>query len=42
MLLTHDRYRHFTKRPIGDARRHSQALLALTVWMDAATPAGTP
>jgi uncharacterized protein len=31
MLLTHDRYRHFTKRPIGDARRDSQALLALTV-----------
>jgi uncharacterized protein len=31
MLLTHDRYRQFTKRPIGDARRESQALLALTV-----------
>jgi uncharacterized protein len=31
MLLTHDRYRHFTKRPIGDARRDSQALLALSV-----------
>ena len=31
MLLTHDRYRGFTQRPIGDARRESQALLALTV-----------
>jgi uncharacterized protein len=31
MLLTHDRYSHFTKRPIGDARRESQALLALSV-----------
>ena len=31
MLLTHDRYRDFTKRPIGDARRDSQTLLALTV-----------
>ncbi len=31
MLLTHDRYGTFTKRPIGDARRESQALLALTV-----------
>jgi len=31
MLLTHDRYRDFTKRQIGDARRDSQALLALTV-----------
>src|SRR5260370_35735612 len=31
MLLTHDRYRQFTQRPIGDARRESQALLALTV-----------
>jgi predicted lactoylglutathione lyase len=31
MLMTHDRYRNFTKRPIGDARRDSQALLALTV-----------
>ena len=31
MLLTHDHYRNFTKRPIGDARRESQALLALTV-----------
>ena len=31
MLLTHDRYRGFTKRPIGDARRESQALLALSV-----------
>ena len=31
MLLTHERYRQFTQRPIGDARRESQALLALTV-----------
>jgi predicted lactoylglutathione lyase len=31
MLLTHERYRRFTTRPIGDARRESQALLALTV-----------
>jgi uncharacterized protein len=31
MLLTHEHYGQFTKRPIGDARRESQALLALTV-----------
>jgi predicted lactoylglutathione lyase len=31
MLLTHDHYRQFTRRPIGDARRESQALLALSV-----------
>ena len=31
MLLTHEHYRGFTKRPIGDARRDSQALLALSV-----------
>lgn len=31
MLMTHERYRTFTKRPIGDARRDSQALLALSV-----------
>jgi predicted lactoylglutathione lyase len=31
MLLTHDHYGEFTKRPIGDARRQSQALLALSV-----------
>src|SRR5215470_1535426 len=31
MLLTHDHYRQFTQRPIGDARRESQALLALSV-----------
>jgi predicted lactoylglutathione lyase len=31
MLLTHEHYRDFTKRPIGDARRDSQALLALSV-----------
>jgi predicted lactoylglutathione lyase len=30
MLLTHERYRQFTKRPIGDARRESQALIALS------------
>ena len=29
MLLTHEHYRQFTKRPIGDARRESQALIAL-------------
>jgi hypothetical protein len=31
MLLTHDHYRGFTQRPIGDARRESHALLALSV-----------
>jgi len=31
MLLTHDHYRQFTQRPIGDARRESQVLLALSV-----------
>jgi hypothetical protein len=31
MLLTYDHYRQFTQRPIGDARRESQALIALTV-----------
>jgi predicted lactoylglutathione lyase len=31
MLLTHDHYRQFTKRLIGDARRESQALIALSV-----------
>jgi predicted lactoylglutathione lyase len=31
MLLTHDHYRRFTSRPIGDARRESQTLLALSV-----------
>ncbi|GLS22638.1 glyoxalase [Labrys miyagiensis] len=31
MLLTHERYGQFTQRPIGDARRESQALLALTI-----------
>ena len=31
MLLTHDHYRDFTKRQIGDARRDSQALFALSV-----------
>jgi hypothetical protein len=31
MLLTHEHYRRFTQRPIGNARRESQALLALSV-----------
>ncbi len=31
MLLTHDHYKQFTKRPIGDARRDSQAMIALSV-----------
>jgi hypothetical protein len=31
MLLTHDHYRQFTQRPIGDARRESQALIALSI-----------
>ncbi|MDZ5452663.1 MULTISPECIES: VOC family protein [Labrys] len=31
MLLTHERYGQFTKRPIGDARQWSQALIALNV-----------
>ncbi len=31
MLLTHSHYRQFTQRPIGDARRESHALLALSV-----------
>ena len=31
MLMTHARYRTFTQRPIGDARRESQALIALSV-----------
>ena len=31
MVMTHERYRQFTKRPIGDARRESYALLALSV-----------
>lgn len=39
MLLTHDHYREFTKRPIGDARRDSQALLALSVDTRAAVDA---
>jgi hypothetical protein len=30
MLLTHEHYRQFTQRPIGDARRESQAMIALT------------
>jgi uncharacterized protein len=31
MILTHERYRQFTQRPIDDARRESYALLALSV-----------
>lgn len=31
MLLTHQHYGQFTARPIGDARRDSQMLVALTV-----------
>ena len=31
MLLTHERYTGFTQRPIGDAKRESQSLLALSV-----------
>lgn len=31
MLLTHAHYRDFSRRPIGDARRESQVLLALSV-----------
>ena len=31
MLLTHEHYRQFTQRPIGDAHQQSQALLALSV-----------
>ncbi len=30
MLLTHEHYRRFTARPIGDPRRESQMLIALT------------
>jgi len=34
MLLTHDHYRQFTQRPIGDARRGSRsASTAATPWM---------
>jgi predicted lactoylglutathione lyase len=31
MLLTHEHYGQFIKRPIGDARRESHALFALSV-----------
>ena len=31
MLLTHEKYATFTRRPIGDARRESQTLIALSV-----------
>lgn len=31
MLLTHERFRGFTARPIGDARAEAQALIALNV-----------
>ena len=30
MLLTHEHYRQFTQRPIGDARGETQALFAIT------------
>jgi predicted lactoylglutathione lyase len=30
MLLTHERYADFTKRPIGDAKKNSYALIALS------------
>jgi uncharacterized protein len=30
MLLTHEHYRQFTTRPIGDPKRESQMLIALT------------
>jgi predicted lactoylglutathione lyase len=30
MLLTHEKYGQFTQRPIGDARRESQTLIALS------------
>ena len=31
MLLTHDHYRQFTQRPIGDSRRESHSMIALSV-----------
>ena len=31
MLLSHERYKTFTKRAIGDARKESQALIAINV-----------
>lgn len=31
MLMTHARYRDFTKQPIGDARKESYALIAISV-----------
>ena len=31
MVMTHDRYGDFTKRPIGDAKRDSFALIAISV-----------
>ncbi|HEX5778823.1 MAG TPA: VOC family protein [Xanthobacteraceae bacterium] len=31
MVMTHERYRTFTQRPIGDARRDSYSLIALSV-----------
>ena len=30
MLLTHEKYRHFTSRPIADAHASSAALIALS------------
>lgn len=31
MLLTHEHYRQFTQRPVGDARQQSYAMIALSV-----------
>lgn len=31
MLLSHERYKTFTKRKIGDARQDSQALIAISI-----------
>lgn len=31
MLLTHDHYKQFTQRPIGDAKRESHGMIALSV-----------
>jgi predicted lactoylglutathione lyase len=39
MLLTYEHYRHFTQRPIGDARAESQALIALSADSRAAVDA---
>jgi predicted lactoylglutathione lyase len=39
MLMTHERYGQFTARPIGDARRESQTMIALTAESRAAVDA---